>query len=134
MVFPALFASIAAGPICGDLVPITERVRPDVIVREPSELAVVPLARGLGVLSICVGFGRFVPDEVLAARRTADPRWRAGVRVPGVWHAPLASHVCHRPVGVGDSESWLHEPLPAGSGVDQAELAVDMGELFRCPR
>lgn len=71
VVFPALFASIAAGPMYRDLVPIAERVRPHVIVHEPSELAAVPLARRLGVPSICVGFGRFVPGEVLAAASTA---------------------------------------------------------------
>ena len=61
--FAALFAR-AAGPVMRrDLTPIIDRVRPDVVVREMSELAAAPMAAARGVPLVTVAFSGVLPEH-----------------------------------------------------------------------
>jgi UDP:flavonoid glycosyltransferase YjiC (YdhE family) len=65
--FPALFATLSAPPMYEDLLAIAQTDPPDVILHEPCELAAGPLAGLLGIPHVTIGFGRFVPDDLLVA-------------------------------------------------------------------
>jgi UDP:flavonoid glycosyltransferase YjiC (YdhE family) len=84
VMFPALFATLSADAMFDDLRAVAADREFDLVVHEPCELAAAPLARLLGIPHATVGFGRFVPDDLLrlAAERLADVWSVAGRAVP----------------------------------------------------
>jgi len=84
VMFPTLFATLSAEAMFDDLRSVVTDRDVDLVVHEPCELAAAPLAHLLGVPHATVGFGRFVPDDLLrlAADRLADVWSVAGRAVP----------------------------------------------------
>ena len=74
IMFPTLFATLSADEMFDDLRAVVADRQVDLVVHEPCELAAAPLAHLLGVPHATVGFGRFIPDDLLrlAADRLAD--------------------------------------------------------------
>ncbi len=83
-VFPTAFATLSADAMFDDLCALVAERDIDLVVHEPCELAAAPLAHLLGVPHATVGFGRFIPDDLLrlAADRLVDIWARAGRDVP----------------------------------------------------
>ncbi|HEY5154741.1 MAG TPA: glycosyltransferase [Acidimicrobiales bacterium] len=118
VLFPTMFAGLATRPMYDDLARLVEGWAPDLVVHEPCELAAAPLARGLGVPSATVGFGRFFPEALLAS---------AVPELTEVWG--LVGSAVPADLGFYD-HAYLHplpptmEPAPAGRPI---HLARPMG-------
>ena len=76
--FAALFARAAAPIMRRDLAPIFDRFRPDLVVREPGELAAVPLTLAWDLPLVTVAFSGVLPEWARAEALDAlEPLWRA---------------------------------------------------------
>ena len=106
--FAGLFAMTAAPVMMDALVPLFDEFKPDLVVRETSELASVPLATSKDVPTVTVAFSGELPERVLATGVVAAaPLWaRFGLDVPrdlGMYATaylhPFASPLGQRPMG-----------------------------------
>lgn len=124
--FAALFAR-AAGPVMQrDLTPIIDRVRPDVVLREPSELAAVPMAAARGIPLVTVAFSGELPER--ARGEVLDdlgPLWEAeGLDEPS-WAATYGALYLHPfPVSFGQRpDAAVVRPIRRDRGVPSTEPA-----------
>lgn len=124
---------------CRDLLGLAAGARPDVIVRDPTDVAAVVAAEVIGVPCVTLGFSEFIPphswdtllgpglDEVRSLwKLDADPRWErmhpAGYfnLVPGIfrendWAIPgerPLRPVCRQALDAAPPAAWLAQ-LPA---------------------
>jgi UDP:flavonoid glycosyltransferase YjiC (YdhE family) len=121
--FAALFAR-GAGPVMQrDLTPIIDRVRPDVVVREPSELAAAPMAAARGIPLVTVAFSGVLPEG--ARRAVLDdlgPLWLAeGLSEPS-WEVLYGDLYLHPfPVSFGQRpDAAVVRPIRRERGVPSA--------------
>jgi len=122
--FAALFAR-AAGPVMQrDLAPIIDRVRPDLVIREVSELAAAPMAAARGIPLVTVAFSGVLPErargEVLDEMR---PLWRAeGLDEPSWADIYGALYLHPFPVSFGQRpDSAVVRPIRRDRGMPSAE-------------
>jgi UDP:flavonoid glycosyltransferase YjiC (YdhE family) len=96
---PALFSALSVERMFDDLIELTDPWRPDIVLHEPCEFAAAPLAEHLGIPHVTVGFGRFLPADLLSPAPTEI--------------AELWARVGHDvPVDLGlEAHAYLH-PLP----------------------
>ena len=83
VVFPLLFAEIAAPRMHDDLVAVFDDVAPQVVLHDLAELAAAPLAIARGIPHVTIGFSGALPDELLdGALGAVEPVWASeGVTV-----------------------------------------------------
>jgi UDP:flavonoid glycosyltransferase YjiC (YdhE family) len=65
LLFSGFFAQAAAPAMRGDLAPIIDEFRPDLIVHETAELAAAPMAIARGLPHISVAFSGALPDSAI---------------------------------------------------------------------
>ena len=124
--FAALFAR-AAGPVMQrELTPIIDRVRPDVVVREVSELAAAPMAAARGIPLVTVAFSGVLPE--LARPAVVDalgPLWDAEGLAQPSWDALYGDLYLHPfPESFGQRpESSVVRPIRRDRGVPSAAPA-----------
>ena len=119
VVFPTAFATLSADAMFDDLGTLAAERDVDLVVHEPCELAAAPLAHLLGVPHATVGFGRFIPDDLLrlAADRLVDLWARAGRDVPddlGLYDFAYF-HPLPRSFESIDAQRPVHLVRPAGN-------------------
>jgi UDP:flavonoid glycosyltransferase YjiC (YdhE family) len=74
--FAGMFGSLAAPIMLTDLEVIVDEFRPEIVVREPSELAIAILAAERDLRCVTVGFGGLIPDSsIVAAAERVAPLW-----------------------------------------------------------
>lgn len=74
--FAGMFGSLAAPVMLADLETIIDEFRPEIVVHEPSELAVAILAAERDLQCAIVGFGGLIPDSsIVAAAERVTPLW-----------------------------------------------------------
>jgi UDP:flavonoid glycosyltransferase YjiC (YdhE family) len=121
------FFAMTAAPVMMDtLVPLFEEFRPDLVLRETSELASSPIARSKDVPCAMVAFSGELPEPVLAAGLTAAaPLWsRFGLDVPDdlgmyadVYLHPFAPPLGQRPLG-----PTIHDMQPFSAAAQSSDL------------
>jgi UDP:flavonoid glycosyltransferase YjiC (YdhE family) len=124
--FTALFARAAGPAMQRDLTPIIDRVRPDVVMREMSEVAAAPMAAARGIPLVTVAFSGVLPErargEVL---HELGPLWQAeGLGEPS-WSDLYGELYLHPfPVSFGQRpDSAAVRPIRRGRGAPSAEPA-----------
>ena len=97
VLFPVLFGDLAAPVMAGDLARVTDRVSPDLIVHEMSELGAAPVATSRGLPHVTVAFSGTVPGTILTAGAEAvEPVWTSlGLDAPS--DAGLYAHLYLHP-------------------------------------
>lgn len=127
--FAGLFAQIAAPIMAAQLPAIFDEVRPDLVVHEPAELAVAPVATSREVPRIVVAFSGALPQPVIDAAAPALGRvWDAfSLPVPADLGLLEGEYVHPFPAVLGQRPDarTLHEvrPIPV-EGQPQPTLAL----------
>jgi len=121
----ATFFARAAGPVMQrDLAPIMDRVRPDLVIREVSELAAAPMAAARAIPLVTVAFSGVLPErargEVL---REMGPLWQAeGLDEPSWADIYGALYLHPFPISFGQRpDSTVVRPIRRDRGVPSAE-------------
>jgi hypothetical protein len=83
-VFPMTFVAVQGSAMREDLCRIVDEWRPAALVHEPNVVAAAPVAAARGIPHVVVGFGGFLPVDVMAAAEDSlRELWRAeGLEVP----------------------------------------------------
>jgi UDP:flavonoid glycosyltransferase YjiC (YdhE family) len=127
--FTTHFALLAAPAAIDGVRSVASSFRPDVIVREPAELASMIVARSSGIPAITVGFGGVVPA---AARRMADEALATLLREAGVTadsdHLHAGDLYLH-PMPASLDQEAPPEPVRRVRPPDSSPAAVAIGEF-----
>jgi UDP:flavonoid glycosyltransferase YjiC (YdhE family) len=86
VMFPLIFADVAAPALLPELEAIAEAWQPDVLVHDPAEMAAPIVAAARGIPKVTVGYGAPTPDGRLrAAAERVAPLWRSRGLEPRPW-------------------------------------------------
>lgn len=127
--FTEIFANIELVPRATDLEPVITSWQPDLVIREPAELAAPMLCTKLGIPYVDAGYGVIIARAVLEAAGTAmAPHWRAH----GLEPDPLAG--TYRHLYIDPCPPLLQRPEIADLSMVQPMRPVDVsGEAAESP-
>lgn len=132
VLFAEFFARTAGPAMRTDLVPIIERFRPDVVLREMAELAAAPVAAARGIPLVTVAFSGVLPEQgrprVIEALR---PLWQAEGLADPSWPDVYGQLYLHPfPASFGQRpDSPVVRPRRPESGAASAERPAWVGAL-----